>query len=177
MTRAEKLLRGVLDDESPRARMDAIDYLRRLDQAKRRRGAKTLPRRRQEAAQVVDRAARRAEVRVTVAARAGGACEGCFARAGEALHWDHFHGRAREESVESTWMLCPRCDHRKTVNEPSRIHWLEEFKVHCQRHGYVGQVAKVDRMLALEAAQHPAASLPPSPGAGPTPSQTKEGEP
>lgn len=102
------------------------------------------------------RAARR-ETRAAVAARAAGCCEACGARRGEALHWDHFWGRGREESVEGSWMLCPRCDREKTENVPTRIAWLERFGAHAELHGYREQGAKVDSAVALERAQHPEA--------------------
>jgi hypothetical protein len=68
---------------------------------------------------------------------------------------DHFWGRAREESVESCWMLCPRCDARKTENKPSRAQWLINFGQHCASYEYRGQIEKVDAALSLELAQHP----------------------
>lgn len=74
---------------------------------------------------------------------------------GDATEHDHFHGRAREESVESVWHLCPNCHRAKTRNEPARSYWLECFQKHARAHGYAAQVAKVEAALALEAAQHP----------------------
>lgn len=97
----------------------------------------------------------RKDCRAIVAARANGCCEACGARRGPALHWDHFWGRAREESVEGTWMLCARCDRSKTDNSPNRAFWLEAFGNHVRLHGFAAQEAKVDRALTLERAQHP----------------------
>jgi hypothetical protein len=75
---------------------------------------------------------------------------------GAALHWDHFWGRARAESVESTWMLCPHCDLEKTDNKPSRIEWLNEFWDHCEWFAYVDEQEKVNRAITLQKAKHPA---------------------
>jgi hypothetical protein len=96
----------------------------------------------------------RQATRAAVAARANGCCEACGARRGEALHWDHFHGRAREESVESTWMLCPRCDREKTESKPSRLWWLRRFLAHCELHLYAEQIRKVTSLIGIELAQH-----------------------
>jgi 5-methylcytosine-specific restriction endonuclease McrA len=124
----------------------------------RRVAVKRAPRKQAERMDRQDAKAHRMATREVVSARSGGRCEACGATAGEALHWDHFHGRAREESVESTWMLCPRCDHRKTNNAPTRTYWLCIFRDHCEQLGYGAQVSKVDRHLALERAQHPEAN-------------------
>jgi hypothetical protein len=112
--------------------------------------------------------ASRIDIRATVAARAGGCCENCGARRGKALHWDHFWGRAREESVESTWLLCPRCDREKTeswddrAKKHNRIAWLLRFGTHCFLHRYTDQIAKLDTAMALEHAQHPQPAVPPT---------------
>lgn len=97
----------------------------------------------------------RSATRAAVVERAGGCCEACGVRRGAALHWDHFWGRAREESVESTWMLCPRCDREKTDNDPSRLRWLVLFLAHVELHGYAEQAVKAEGAIALERAQHP----------------------
>jgi hypothetical protein len=121
----------------------------------RRTAPKRKPGREAKEAKRAAEAAVRAEVRAACVARAEGDCEACARFAGAALHLDHFWGRAREESVESCWMLCPGCDHEKTENKPTRQHWLHLFSFHCRNEGYADQVAKCDRALALEAAQHP----------------------
>lgn len=97
----------------------------------------------------------RREVREACVARADGVCEACSRWTGESLHLDHFHGRAREESVESCWMLCPRCDSEKTENRPTRIYWLRVFRDHAIRRGYAAQVHKCATLIRLEEAQHP----------------------
>jgi len=96
-------------------------------------------------------------VRTRCVERAAGRCEcGCGVYVGtEALHLDHFWGRAREESIESCWMLAPRCDRDKTENKPTRRAWLAFFAAHCLRNGYREQMLKVDRALILDQAQHP----------------------
>jgi hypothetical protein len=86
--------------------------------------------------------------------RADGQCEWC-GHSGGHLVWDHFWGRARDESVPGEWMLCLLCNHEKTENWPSHAEWLTRFRVHAGKHGYTAQIAKVDRALTLEAAQHP----------------------
>jgi hypothetical protein len=110
------------------------------------------------AGEASDARADRKAIRAEVARRAGGCCEACGARRGAALHWDHFWGRAREESVEGTWMLCPLCDTEKTENRPSRVWWLRRFRRHVLDRAYSAQALKVDRALALERAQHPEAT-------------------
>jgi 5-methylcytosine-specific restriction endonuclease McrA len=156
---ALRLSRLVLaNDPAARAMAERIDAQARA--RSRRVAVKRAPRRKAERAESLDKVAARVACRREVAARAAGKCEACGAVAGESLHWDHFHGRAREESVESTWMLCPRCDRQKTENSPSRIHWLNRFKVHCLVLGYREQVAKCDRLLALERVQHPERTTP-----------------
>ena len=145
----------------------------------------TLPRRRPEqlgaayahhlkvrAVEVVDAKTYRKDVRAACVERAQGCCEACGSRRGPALHWDHFWGRGREESVESSWMLCAYCDHAKTESKTdhghSRIHWLDLFASHCQLHGYVEQLAKTARAISLELAQHPEHRTPPNTETDPT---------
>lgn len=107
-----------------------------------------------QATEAVDAIHARKAVRKACADRAGGCCESCGTRRGEALHMDHFWGRAREESVESCWMLCARCDREKTENVGGRVEWLRRFGAHAALHGYREQETKVDAALALERAQH-----------------------
>jgi hypothetical protein len=109
---------------------------------------------------------RRQRVREACCERANGSCEagrwgapfgpiGCCAGA---LQMDHFHGRKNAESVEDCWMLCMAHHGLKTANHPRRSWWLGAFRSHALFHGYAEQIAKVDRALALEEAQHPAAA-------------------
>lgn len=121
----------------------------------RRVAVKRAPRKAKERVESLDRMAERVACRREVAVRAKGKCEACNANAGESLHWDHFWGRAREESVESTWMLCPRCDREKTENAPTRAYWIGLFRQHCQGLGYGIQEDKCRRALDLQNAKHP----------------------
>jgi hypothetical protein len=122
--------------------------------ARERRLARSLPRRKAKAAaRSVETGARRA-VRQAVVTRAGGRCEACgthvTAASGEL---DHFFGRARSESVETCWLLCPGavgCHRSKTDNQPSRRWWLERFRRHAVLHGFGRAIPMVDQLLALE---------------------------
>jgi hypothetical protein len=107
------------------------------------------------------KAERRPAIRTAVVARADGRCEcpvngpdGIERCPGYASEWDHFWGRAREESVESTWMLCGACHYRKTNNQPGRLAWLARFQFHAREHLYDAQAAKCAAAMALEQAQH-----------------------
>ena len=90
----------------------------------------------------------RREVRDACVRRARGRCEQCGDWQGPDLHLDHFWGRAREESVESCWMLCPGCHEDKTNNRPNRGEWLFAFGIHCKGLDYAEQVAKVEAAIA-----------------------------
>ena len=73
-----------------------------------------------------------------------------------ALETDHQWGRGKgEETVENQRQLCGRHHRLKTDSHPTRIAWLENFKGHAFRHGYYDEVAKTERAIALETAQHP----------------------
>ena len=79
------------------------------------------------------------DVRARCVERSGGNCENgdCGKWAGEALHADHFFGRARiMESLATVWMLCPTCDFMKTTNRPNRSAWLGAYLTHCLKYGY-----------------------------------------
>jgi hypothetical protein len=143
--------------------------LERQTKAKREKSRRLAPRRKPgqeaKATKVKTKAERRREVYAAVDKRSGGQCEAVAVVMGircghNAASHDHFWGRAREESVESVWHLCIGCDRAKTNNRPDRAWWIRSFMEHAGRRAYVGQVAKCDRALALETAQHPA-----SPGA------------
>jgi 5-methylcytosine-specific restriction endonuclease McrA len=97
----------------------------------------------------------RAAVREVCVERAGGRCEACGEIHGAALQMDHFWGRARDESIQSCWMVCPKCHFDKTNNRPSRGVWLGGFSLFCERYGYAGELAKCDRAIVLDAAKHP----------------------
>jgi hypothetical protein len=104
---------------------------------------------------------RQRKVYAEVDARSGGGCEHAFAGVycmNEATEHDHFWGRGKaEESVETVWHLCKFHHDNKTANDPDRAHWIERFKRHCYVHGYGEQMARCERALALEFAQHPEA--------------------
>lgn len=73
-----------------------------------------------------------------------------------ALHLEHQWGVGKAETtIENTRMMCARHHDLKQRGVPSRAFWIEHFRAHCERHGYVDEVAKCERMLALEAGQHP----------------------
>lgn len=94
----------------------------------------------------------RAGVYALVDARAAGHCESCGAHAMafmQPLEHDHFWGRAREESVESVWLVCHRCHRDKTENRPNAEFWLARFSDHCDRHGYARQAKKAESRLAV----------------------------
>jgi hypothetical protein len=142
--------------KDPSAALARLEEHRSRSNARARRvSVKKAPGRKAARMDREDAIAHRSAVRAMVAARSGGKCEACNANAGESLHWDHFWGRAREESVESTWMLCPRCDREKTDNYPTRAYWIGLFRQHCQGHGYGIQEDKCRRALSLQHAKHP----------------------
>lgn len=99
------------------------------------------------------------DVRALVVERAEGRCE-CGHHAPATGHEaDHFWGRARAESVESVWLLNSLCHKSKTLNQPSRAHWLQLFANHCDRHGYATEAAKARRELEAMAAISAAAGV------------------
>lgn len=87
-------------------------------------------------------------IRKAVAKRAGLVCEcGCerwFKGFDGAAQMDHFWGKAREESVESCWMLRAQCHDQKTTNTPNRMTWLRLFEAHAKKHGYAEQARHAD---------------------------------
>jgi hypothetical protein len=83
-----------------------------------------------------------------VNARAAGRCEACgdsLAKFGQEC--DHFFGRRNAESLETCWMLCPRCHFAKTRNHPGRGSWLLKFIEHCGKHGYADAASEAQRKL------------------------------
>ena len=93
-----------------------------------------------------------AVIRAICVERGGGRCEACGVDPWRGISMDHFWGRAREESVESCWMLCAGptgCDRQKTDNFPSRLHWVRLFGVHVALHRYSKQVEKTRNEEAL----------------------------
>jgi 5-methylcytosine-specific restriction endonuclease McrA len=149
MTRAEAAMvkRGEL------TRLEAIAD--RVLAGKRRVAAKRAPRKWAEKAETLKAISAEVALRREVIARDGGVCQGCRAKAGTEM--DHFWGRGREASVESCWMLCRECHHQKTFNVPSRLAWIQGFRVHARGHKYKAQLVKCDRAIALETGQHPEA--------------------
>ena len=74
------------------------------------------------------------------------------------LEWDHQWGRGKgcpPESAENGRALCGRHHNMKHGAHPSRMAWLRDFRRHAERYGYAAEVAKCDRAIALERAQHP----------------------
>jgi hypothetical protein len=102
---------------------------------------------------------RRARVYAAVDARSGGVCEfvgPVLACMGDAAEHDHFWGRGKaEETPENVWHLCKFHHDNKTANDPSRRVWIERFRGHCYRNAFREELAKCDRALAIEEAQHP----------------------
>lgn len=95
------------------------------------------------------------DVRVLVAARAGGHCECCglslarFVGAWDGSMDHFFGGSARKslESVETCWMLCWACERAKTRNHPNAEHWCLEFREHAVKYGYSTAIKLVDKSL------------------------------
>jgi 5-methylcytosine-specific restriction endonuclease McrA len=84
---------------------------------------------------------------------------------GGALQIDHQWGRGKEPTrVENCRMLC--CEHhrRKTDSEtmdgPSRLLWLSDFREWAIENSYYAEVAKAEGKIALERAQHPGRKAP-----------------
>ncbi|MBN1442846.1 MAG: hypothetical protein JXA90_09055 [Planctomycetes bacterium] len=104
---------------------------------------------------------RRRRVYAAVMARDGGICTAAGfqgLRCSGVPELDHQWGRGRDrESVENVRILCTRHHRMKTDSAPTRARWLLQFREHATAHGYDGEVAKVERALALERAQHPEA--------------------
>lgn len=96
-------------------------------------------------------------IRSAVMERAQGCCENCakwIGRDGEDGHLDHFEGRKHSaQSVENCWGICPRCHSAKTLNDPSAVHWLLRFLVHCRRKGLVDQAEKTMEQLEWKQAK------------------------
>ena len=138
-----------------KVRMRAEQLLKEHEAARAKKLARSLPRRKAEAADHAGEVRATKTVRRSVARRARGRCEATGA-AGPKLSMDHFFGRARSETVETCWMLSPAADFDKTNNIPSRRYWLLRFRRHAALHGYGRAIAMVDQQLALEQAQHPA---------------------
>lgn len=95
-----------------------------------------------------------AVIRAICVERAAGKCEACGADppGNWAPEMDHFWSRSREESVESCWLLCggpDGCHTAKTLNSPSRLHWVRLFGVHVALHRYAKQVEKTRNEEAL----------------------------
>ena len=73
-----------------------------------------------------------------------------------ALEIDHQWGRGREEgTIENQRQLCRRHHEIKTASSPSRAFWIEHFRAHAKWHEYGEELAKCDKALAIEKAQHP----------------------
>jgi hypothetical protein len=104
-------------------------------------------------------AARRRRVYAAVMERDAGLCTAAGfggVRCSGVPEIDHQWGRGRAaESVENCRILCTRHHRMKTDGEPSRARWLLQFREHAEALGYDGELAKVERALALERAQHP----------------------
>lgn len=127
----------------------AKDRLEREDAARRRRLAKSRPRR--DNAKAKRRAEREetGNIRRKVFERAAGGCEAytfplgtdTAERCGEPPeildHWLGGSGRRRpKQSVETCWALCGDCNDDRTANFPDADWWNESFRLHCQANGY-----------------------------------------
>lgn len=89
-------------------------------------------------------------IRAAAVERSEGHCEACGKWAGEAAHCDHFFGRGHvAESLATVWMLCPSCDHHKTVNDPSNRWWVCLFESHAAKHGYADEVHRCEIRLEV----------------------------
>lgn len=85
-----------------------------------------------------------------VAKRAGGKCEcGCEGEAAPSfataqIQMDHFWGRGKtRQTVENCWMLSAFHHDLKSRNVPDAEAWLEAFRNHCRKHGYLAEAGKV----------------------------------
>lgn len=90
------------------------------------------------------------DIRSEVIRRAGGECEAC----GEGFgNWnldqlDHFWGRGKvPQSAENCWLIHQSCHRQKTDNHPSRALWLERFRAHAIRNGFMREAAKAGREI------------------------------
>lgn len=98
------------------------------------------------------------DVRQAVMERADGRCEACGQWFGERLQCDHAFGRKHaEETVRTCWALCPTDHQAKTLNEPSRIHWMWQFAIHCALHGYKLEQERAEKEIAWSRAKKGAA--------------------
>jgi hypothetical protein len=158
-SRAERIISWAAERGNAEAQAEVAERKRR--RATRRE--RSAPRLAAKAGKRETKREARSEVRAAVVARADGRCERILGEPGNVMgrcnmpgvEMDHMHGRAREESVESCWLHCVLCARAKTTNKPSRAYWLWNFGIHAAMHGYAEQVAKAERLLALEKAQHP----------------------
>jgi hypothetical protein len=139
---------------------DAADRIVKADdKAKRRpkRSPRSVSFKPTKAEQTAKDRARQRKVYAAVDLRSGGCCEEWYCLRVATEH-DHFWGRGKaEETVENVWHLCKEHHEEKTANDPSRAGWIATFRRHCFAQDYREEMAKCDRALALEAAQHPGA--------------------
>lgn len=100
-------------------------------------------------------------IRGAVMARAGGRCENCNLPESRApLELDHQWGRGRiRQESHNCWALCRSCHRAKTDNNPSRVAWLEAFRLHASRCGYREEAAKARRYIEAEQALEAAESV------------------
>ena len=155
---ALRLARLILTDPD-RARTEAQRIEEQASKRRRRVLAKSRDRRVIEVLETAKERAHRAAVYSAVDHRSQGMCElgdGLLNCHNEATEHDHFWGRGKaKETPENVWHLCRAHHQHKTDNQPSRKEWLILFRFHCMFKGFRSELAKVDRALALENAQHP----------------------
>lgn len=90
-----------------------------------------------------ERSKARQTIRHQAIARAHGRCENPTCKADLREHgaiMDHWLGgsgrREQEESLDTVWMLCLRCNQERTDNRPSARYWNHRFNIHCNQYGY-----------------------------------------
>jgi hypothetical protein len=104
------------------------------------------------------------EVYAEVSERDAGLCTvqlsaAVLGECGGPLQIDHQWGRGKEPTlVENCRKLCKNHHDRKTDGIPSRLMWLNDYREHAVGHDYHGEAAKAEGQIALERAQHPAAT-------------------
>lgn len=133
-------------------RQRAILEAGRVIASSKSRSEKRRPTKQKAAAKRADKNAETAAIRKAAMERAEGKCEFCGlpdGLFGRQLQLDHFAGRARSESVETCWVLCPPCHRAKTDSKPSAEAWLNAFLVHCDEHGYADASRQAEARLAF----------------------------
>jgi hypothetical protein len=77
------------------------------------------------------------------------------------LEIDHQWGRGKAPTtVANCRKLCKRHHDMKGASDPSRVMWLNDFRLHAEAHGYATEADKATALRWLEEAQHPEARAP-----------------